>query len=236
MKIDRLFDARGNERKLVNGMTIPKGSIVQNGADFTTLLSPSVVTKTPMIWNSLTQSHDGGEFFIELGEKPTVPSLADELSAAGFTGSNGCYTHTVSGISAYFSRGEYSVGRAKFATLADLVAAIPGLVVDRDEDAAIATRHAERLAANKAAELATKLANDNLNASIDAKIKTGEYTHNFTHMYGTGKVFSGDVLIAKSSAIRATQEWSSKDAWGTGHDEPSPIIGYHYTLLDLIDA
>jgi hypothetical protein len=232
MKIDRLFDARGNERKLVNGMTIPKGSIVQNGAEITTLAEAVVVKKTPMVWNSLTQSHDGGEFFIELGAKIPVPSLADELSAAGFSGSNGCYTHTVSGISAYFSRGEYSVGRAKFATLKDLVAAIPSLVADRDEEAVIAARHAERLAANKAAELAAKLAQDELNASINAKIKTGEYTHNFTHMYGTGKVFSGDVLIAKSSAIRATQQWSSKDAWGTGHDEPSPIIGYHYTLCD----
>jgi ssDNA-binding replication factor A large subunit len=124
------------------------------------------------------------------------------------------------------------VGRAKFATLADLVAAIPSLVADRDEEAIIAARHAERLAVNKAAELVAKLAQDELNALINAKIKTGEYTHNFTHMYGTGKVFSGDVLIATSSAIRATQQWSSKDAWGTGHDEPSPIIGYHYTLCD----
>jgi hypothetical protein len=231
MKITNLFDARGNERKLVNGMTIPKGSIVKNGADFTTLAEVVVVTKSPMVWNSLTQSHDGGEFYIELGENPPVTSFADELSAAGFVGSNGCYTHTASGISAYFSRGEYSVGRAKFATLEALVAAIPSLVADRDEDASIAARHAERLAANKAAELVAELAQTELNALINAKIKAGEYTHNFCHIYATGKVFGGGDLVATSSAIRATRQWSSKDAWGTGHEDLAPILGYDYTIV-----
>ena len=211
-------------------MTIPKGNTVQHGAEFTNLLSPSVVTKTPMVWNSLTQSHDGGEFFIELAKTP-VSSLADELSAAGFSGSNGCYTHTVSGISAYLSRGVYTVGRNKYVKLEDLVAAIPSLVAGRDEEAIIAARHAERLAANKAAELAAKLAQDELNALINAKIKTGEYAHHFCHIHATGKVFAGGDLIAKSSAIRATQQWSSKDAWGTGQDELAPIVGYNYTLV-----
>jgi hypothetical protein len=231
VKIHRIYDARGNERKITNGMTIPKGSVVQSGADFTTLAEAVVVTKSPMVWNSLTQAHDGGEFYIDLGEKPPVIGLAAELAAAGFTGSNGCYTHTPSGISAYFSCGEYSVNRKKFATLGALVAAIPSLVADRDNEAAITLRHAERLAATKAAELVAKLAQDELNASIDAKIKTGEYTHNFCHIYATGKVFGGGDLVATSFAIRATRQWSSKDAWGTGHNELAPILGYDFTLV-----